>query len=279
MSMQISIRHRACFLLCLMMSGMLQLGCQASSITATRPVGEAAWSEAKQSWISRDGETFAYTVWPAQGEKAAPRAVIVAVHGLSGAASDFEPLGIDAAKQGVVTYAYELRGQGNDPVRKRRGDIQHPRLWLADLADFTRLVRQRHPDAPLFYYGESMGALIVLHAASTTQANFDGVIFASPVVRVKHPLSWWQTLLLRVMGQVAPDYRISLNENEAASPRLTRDNAYQQRLQQAPHTITRFSLRLLGHLTHRSPKFGGKSQIARSFGHERDTPHHYGARR
>jgi ABC-type branched-subunit amino acid transport system ATPase component len=32
-------------------------------------------------------------------------------------------------------------------------------------------------------------------------------------------------------------------------------------------------------LAHGSPKFGGKSQIALSSGHERDTQHHHGARR
>jgi hypothetical protein len=116
MSMRILIRHRVSFLIFLMMSGMLQIGGQASSITAKRPVGEAAWSEAKQSWMSRDGETFAYTVWPAQGERVAPRAVIVAVHGLSGAASDFEPFGLGAASQGVVTYAYDPTSAQNSGV-------------------------------------------------------------------------------------------------------------------------------------------------------------------
>jgi hypothetical protein len=33
------------------------------------------------------------------------------------------------------------------------------------------------------------------------------------------------------------------------------------------------------HITPGSPKFGGKSQIALSFGDERDIQHHYGARR
>jgi alpha-beta hydrolase superfamily lysophospholipase len=50
------------------------------------------------------------------------------------------------------------------------------------------------------------------------------------------------------MTRVAPGYRISFNPNGAEPPRLTRDDTYQQWLQQAPHTITRFTLRLLGHL-------------------------------
>jgi alpha-beta hydrolase superfamily lysophospholipase len=230
---------------------MLGVSCKAQSIMHDLPQGKAAaWDTTAQSWVSRDAQTFDYTVWPVHDATTAPQAVIVAVHGLSGAASDFRPLGTYAALHGVITYAYELRGQGNDPVPRRRGDITDPRLWLADLVDFTRLVRQRHPQLPLFYYGESMGTLIVLHATalSTTLASIDGVILASPVVRVKNPLSWWQTLLLRISIRVVPGYRIAFAGEQAQPPRLTRDDAYQQWLQQAPHTITRFTLRLLGHI-------------------------------
>lgn len=122
--------------------GMLCVSCRGQKMAYDLSEGKTAvWGATAQSWLSRDEQKFGYTVWPVQGNPVPPRAVIIAVHGLSGAASDFRPLGAYAAAQGVITYAYELRGQGNDPIRTRRGDIKHSRLWLADLADFTRLVR------------------------------------------------------------------------------------------------------------------------------------------
>ena len=235
-------------LLCL---GMLCVSCKAQQIAQDLPEGKPeSWGRTAQSWVSRDEQTFRYTVWPPLEDTTSPRAVIVAVHGLSGAASDFRPLGAYAAAHGVITYAYELRGQGNDPVSARRGDIKDPRLWLADLADFTRLVQHRHPGLPLYYYGESMGSLIVLHATAlpSIQDSIDGLILASPVVRIKNSLSWWQTLLFRISIRLAPSYRVSFARQNTPPPRITRDDAYQQWLQQAPHTITRFSLRLLGHI-------------------------------
>ena len=45
---------------------------------------------ARQHWTAPDGEAFPYSLWEA-GPSA--RAIIIAVHGLSGAALDFEPLG------------------------------------------------------------------------------------------------------------------------------------------------------------------------------------------
>lgn len=94
-----------------------------------------------------------------------------------------------------------------------------------------------------------MGALVVLHAAALSASDtIDGLILASPVVQVKNPLSWWQTLLLRVSIRLAPKYRVSFAQKNTPPTRLTRDDAYQQWLQQAPHTLKRFTLRLLGHI-------------------------------
>src|SRR5208337_143956 len=103
----------------------------------------------RHDWQAPDGETFPWSLWdiPA-GER--PRAVVIAVHGLSGAALDFEPLGHHLVAQGIVTVALELRGQGNDPRPHRRGDLAQIDDWFRDLAAFFSLVRGRWPDAPIY---------------------------------------------------------------------------------------------------------------------------------
>ena len=113
----------------------------------------------QHEWKSPDGEAFSYSLWAADVPPGqAPRAVVVAVHGLSGAALDYEPLGSHLARHGVATYALELRGQGNDPVPQRRGDLEQIGDWFADLSAFFALVRGLQPGARFYYYGESMGA-------------------------------------------------------------------------------------------------------------------------
>ena len=116
----------------------------------------------QHEWKAPDGETFSYSFWAADlPPDQRPRAVVVAVHGLSGAALDYEPLARHLAKHGVVTFALELRGQGNDPVPARRGDLARIEDWFADLSAFFSLVRSRHPGAQIYYYGESMGAALL----------------------------------------------------------------------------------------------------------------------
>src|SRR5277367_4657916 len=98
---------------------------------------------AQREWTAPDGECFPYSVW--ESETQPPRAIIVAVHGLSGAALDYEPLANHLIGDGITTYALELRGQGNDPVTERRGDLASLEQWFADLRAFFALVRGQHP--------------------------------------------------------------------------------------------------------------------------------------
>src|SRR5271156_979581 len=106
-------------------------------------------------WKAPDGAIFPYLRWKAMVlPDQEPRAVVVAIHGLSGAAMDFEPLGNHFTKHGIVTFAPELRGQGNDPVASRRGDLVKVQEWYDDLSAFLALVRCRFPDTQIYYYGE-----------------------------------------------------------------------------------------------------------------------------
>src|ERR1700677_1187674 len=139
----------------------------------------------QHKWKAPDGAIFSYSRWKAlvlPGQE--PRAVVVAVHGLSGAAIDFEPLGSYFAKHGIVTFALELRGQGNDPIKSRRGDLVKLQEWYDDLSAFLALVRCRFPDTQIYYYGESMGAVLLMRflAQAHEPDRPAGVILASPVV-------------------------------------------------------------------------------------------------
>jgi acylglycerol lipase len=177
-----------------------------------------------------------------------PRAVLVAVHGLSGAALDYEPLGSALKPLGFVTYAPELRGQGNDPLPARRGDLDRIATWFSDLHAFFAQVRARHSGLPVFYYGESMGAAILTRflaqAAPADQPT--GLILASPVVAIRDRLPFWLNLAFRTMLVVWPRYRLDLRPlaKRDKTPRLvTRDEAHRTWYATAPHKLDVFTLR------------------------------------
>ena len=173
---------------------------------------------------------------------------MVAVHGLSGAALDFEPLGQRLIALGFTTYAPELRGQGNDPLPSRRGDLDRLDTWFADLHAFFAQVRARHPGLPVYYYGESMGAAILTRFLTRGVAEDApaGLILASPVIAIEPRLPFWLNVIFRIVLAVWPGYRLDLRplaKRDKAPRIVTRDEAHRAWYAKAPHKLDVFTLR------------------------------------
>ncbi|HEX4635859.1 MAG TPA: alpha/beta fold hydrolase [Rhizomicrobium sp.] len=148
--------------------------------------------------IARDGAKLPLRHWDAEGAPDAnrPRAVIVALHGMSDYSNAFAMPGEVWAKLGITTLAYDQRGFG-------RSD--NPGIWAgaeamrADLNDAIAAAKARYPGIPVFALAESMGAAVVLTAlASDTPPAVDGVILVAPAVwsRSDMPLTYRAALFL-----------------------------------------------------------------------------------
>lgn len=201
-------------------------------------------------WVSFDGKTMPWQSWPVPaGTK--PHAVVIAVHGLSGAKSDFWYLGQEMPKHGYTVYAYDLRGQGNDPVVGERGDIAGEKVWQRDLATFHALVKQRHPKTPVFWYGESLGSLIALHTAADLLGNRSdpqAIILASPVAGLRQTISGFQRFLLEAAAKLTPRAKFTLGELAGVDEKkiqVTSTSTHGGQMAVTPHHVSAFSLRLL----------------------------------
>ncbi|MDB6003083.1 MAG: hypothetical protein JWR15_70 [Prosthecobacter sp.] len=203
-----------------------------------------------EDWVSYDGKTMPLKSWPVPAG-ITPRAVVIAVHGLTGAKSDFWYLGEQLPLHGYTVYAYDLRGQGNDPVVAERGDIKKATAWQRDLATFHALVKRRHPKTPVFWYGESLGSLISLHTAADllgNRADPDGIIMASPVAGLRKTLSGFQRFLLETAAKLSPRTRYTLGELagvDESKIQVTSHSTHGGQMAITPHHISAFSLRLL----------------------------------
>jgi len=205
----------------------------------------------RQQWAAPDGEAFSYSLWAPElspGER--PSAVVVAVHGLSGAALDYEPLAAHLKKHRVVTYALELRAMGNDPVVERRGDLTQIETWYADLRAFFSLVRSFHPEAQIYYYGESMGAALLTRflAQAGESDQPAGLVLASPVVVVPGKPGWWQELVFRFVLWLQPMKRVDVSkytkrDSDDPSKWVTRDEAHRRWFETAPHRLEIYTMR------------------------------------
>ncbi|MDP1587888.1 MAG: alpha/beta fold hydrolase, partial [Prosthecobacter sp.] len=231
-------------LLLWIMIALVLAGCSTFKPSGIRTVLNAT------EWVSHDGKTMPWQSWAVPvGTK--PRGVVIAVHGLSGAKSDFWYLGQELPKRGYTVYAYDLRGQGNDPVLPERGDISGEQAWERDLATFHSLVRRRHPKIPVFWYGESLGSLIALHTAADllgNRADPKGIILASPVAGLRMTMSGFQRFVLETAAKLSPRTRYSLGELagvDESKIKVTSTSTHGGQMAVTPHHISAFSLRLL----------------------------------
>lgn len=193
-------------------------------------------------WNGHDGERFPGLVWETTAKN---RAHVLCIHGLSGAAADFGPLGRRLSAQGFTVWAINLRGQGNDPDHRRRGHFLDPREWRADLAAFAG---SNLDGAPLHLVGESMGSLVSVDVVANGVLQPERLVLSVPVTETRAAVPPWMVGLLRTACTFAPRLKLSplrFVHGKTSIPRLTSDDAYMAYLQKIPHRVGGFTLEFL----------------------------------
>jgi acylglycerol lipase len=202
-------------------------------------------------WQAADGKSLPWQQWPEKAPRH-PRAIIIAVHGLSGAALDFWPLGEAVKTDGdLLLCGLQLRGQGNDPVKAAHGDIATSQQWIDDLKEFDAAIRLQHPHIPIFWWGESLGSLICLHTLVQLPAERQpaGLIMASPPVQLREKLPAWKYALVKTLMVAVPGLKLTVAQLGGAAVgqmRTTSRATHDQQMAITPHHVPAFSLRLLG---------------------------------
>ncbi len=185
---------RACAIfLCLAL-----LGCAA---TIAPPGSESVTAHLQDGvLVARDGMRLPLREWDAEG--GTPRAVIVALHGMSDYSNAFDMPAKAWAKRGITTLAIDQRGFGRSA---------NPGLWAgsdvmrADLADFAIAARKRFPGVKIFAAGESMGGAVVLSAlASNDPPAIDGAILVSPAVWSRADMPALYRVALFMVAHITP---------------------------------------------------------------------------
>jgi alpha-beta hydrolase superfamily lysophospholipase len=198
-------------------------------------------------------DSFGYRKWISKNVE--PDVVIIGLHGFCGASIDYANLGNHLLKYQPRTglYAYEVRGQGSDPILERRGDIGDPSDWYRDLFAFTQLVREKHPDAKVVWFGESMGALIASHAWREAPANdppCDGLVLSSPIVRFRDDIPAWTPGLVQIAATTLPLARISLETLSGGQEvQMTQTSSHLSQKKKNPYDVDKHTLRLIGTLS------------------------------
>lgn len=145
-------------------------------------------SKTTASFVGAHGVTIHYYVWKA----AKPRAVLQLAHGLGEYASRYETLAQFLVENGISVYANDHRGHGATGLEQTGGD--HSRLGrpgdggiraqVADLHQFTDLIKAENPGLPLVYLGHSWGSLLGQKLINEHADDFDAVVFTGTAYRV-----------------------------------------------------------------------------------------------
>ena len=177
----------------------LAAGCAARSVPPGPGPAEPRLVE--ESFVAADGLELPYRAWLPEG---APEAVILALHGFNDYSKAFEDPGEAWAELGIATYAYDQRGFGAGP---------HAGLWAGaealkrDLESFHALLQRRHPEAPLFLLGESMGgAVVAATLAGPHPPEVSGAILSAPAVWGRDAQPWYQRASLWVAERLVPGW-------------------------------------------------------------------------
>jgi alpha-beta hydrolase superfamily lysophospholipase len=186
--------------------------------------------------LARDGTKLPMRHWDAEGR---PRAVIVALHGMSDYSNAFDMPSKVWAKMGITTIAYDQRGFGRS---EKTGIWAGADTMRSDLVDAVAAARARYPGVPVFALGESMGGAVVLTALASAQPRFnpDGVILVAPAVwsRGDMPLTYRAALYLgahllpgMILSNTAAGRVVTIipSDNVALLRELARDPLFQKK--------------------------------------------------
>src|SRR6185503_2482044 len=104
-------------------------------------------------FLTRDGLQLPLRRWDA----AKPKAVIVALHGMSDYRNAFAMPAPWWAEQGITTIAFDQRGFGASPDA---GHWAGSEAMRDDLVDALEAARVKYPDRPLYALGARMGGAV-----------------------------------------------------------------------------------------------------------------------
>jgi acylglycerol lipase len=185
-----------------LLMGLLLSACSAT----THPAGPDIRAPAVKDFalVMADGARLPLRSWLPEGE---PRAVIVATHGMNDYSNAFAGPGKALAAKGIAVHAYDQRGFGQGP---------HPGWWssteamASDLRTAARLLAARHPQAPLYLLGESMGGAVAIEAmVHAPPPEVKGVILSAPAVWGRLSMPWYQRAGLWLSYRIAPGWTLT----------------------------------------------------------------------
>lgn len=130
------------------------------------------------------------------------KANVLLTHGMGEHSARYLHVAEFFAKHGYRLCTYDLRGHGRS--QGKRGRIGSYDNFLDDLGAVFEYYN--HDGLPIFLYGHSLGGQIVLNFILARHRKIQGVILASPWLRLAFEPSRWKLFLAKIMINLWPSF-------------------------------------------------------------------------
>ncbi len=186
-------------------------------------------------WKSVDGLRIFVQGW--EPEELPVIGVVCLVHGIGEHTGRYGHVAQVLTGAGYVLMGADWRGHGNS--EGKRGHVPSMEAVLNDIDRLLEEARHRYEGSPLYLYGQSLGAIMVLYYSLKRKPHINGVIATSPALRSSLDEQPVKIMAARVLGSVIP----GLTLNSGLVPdQLSRDIATVQAYINDPLVHYRLSL-------------------------------------
>lgn len=174
-----------------------------------------------EAFIMSDGMRLPYRVWLPEGRdprEEPPWAVVLALHGMNDSRDAWDYPAPTFTDAGIAVFAPDQRGFG---ATAQRGLWPGEDVLAGDATAMARILRARYPKAKLILMGESMGAAVLMLAATGgNPPPADGYVLLAPAVWGRAQMNVFMRSSLWVASNVVPDLAVS----GRAAGRVASDN-------------------------------------------------------
>jgi acylglycerol lipase len=216
-------------------AGMLSTGVLLTAVlllggcaTQLMPPGPATAQPAvtEGAFTLADGFRLPYRAWLPEG---APKGVILALHGMNDSRDAWEYPAPAFADAGLAVFAPDQRGFG---ATASRGYWPGTEGLVGDVRTMAALLRVRYPGVKLFLVGESMGAAVLMVAATSPDPPpADGYVLIAPAVWGRAEMNVFLRATLWLGANTVPGWTltgrgivsIAASDNREALIRLSRN--------------------------------------------------------
>lgn len=172
------------------------------------PVSSAAHPIVTSGYFTLpDGTRLPYRRWlPPGKDNAAPKAVVLALHGFNDSRDAWDLPGPSFTRAGIAIFAPDQLGFGLAP---RRGYWPGGKRLVADAREMVAVLHRRYPRTRLIVMGESMGGAVTLMLGAAGDPEVDGFVAISPAVWGGPAMSRALHLTVDAADLLAPTLRLT----------------------------------------------------------------------